>query len=63
MQDDPFDRFAVAALSAAGAPLGEGDLDLLRFVNAAFGPAIAALDALDLRELDPEPALDPSRAP
>jgi hypothetical protein len=63
MQDDPFDRFAVAALSAAGAPLGEGDLDLLRFVNAAFAPAIAALDAVDLSELDPEPALDPSRAP
>jgi hypothetical protein len=63
MQDDQFDRFAVAALSAAGAPLREGDLDLLRFVNAAFGPAIAALDAVDLRELDPEPALDPSRAP
>jgi len=63
MQDDPFERFAVAALSAAGAPLGEGDLDLLRFVNAAFGPAMAALDGVDLRELDPEPALDPSRAP
>jgi hypothetical protein len=63
MQDDQFDRFAVAALSAAGAPLREGDLDLLRFVNAAFGPAIAALDAVDLRELDPEPALDPSGAP
>jgi hypothetical protein len=63
MQDDPFDRYAVAALSAAGAPLGEGDLDLLRFVNAAFAPAMAALDAVDLRELDPELALDPSRAP
>jgi hypothetical protein len=63
MQDDPFDRFAVAALSAAGAPPGEGDLDLLRFVNAAFAPAMAALDAVDLSGLDPEPALDPSRAP
>jgi hypothetical protein len=63
MHDDQFDRFAVAALSEAGAPLGEGDLDVLRFVNEAFGPAMAALDAVDLRELDPEPALDPSRAP
>jgi hypothetical protein len=60
---EEFDRFAVATLSALGAPLGEGDLDLLRFVNAALGPAMAALDAVDLSELDIEPGLDPSRAP
>jgi hypothetical protein len=58
-----FDAFAAAALAAAGAHPAEGDLDLLRFVHAAFAPAIAALDAVDLRDLDPEPALDPSRAP
>jgi hypothetical protein len=58
-----FDRYAEAALAAMGVPLAEGDLDVLRFVNAAFGPAVAALDAVDLRELEPEPALDPSRAP
>jgi hypothetical protein len=63
MEGEQFDRFAAAALSDAGAPLRDGDLDLLRFVNAAFAPAIAALDAADLRDLDPEPALDPSRAP
>jgi hypothetical protein len=60
---EDFDRLAAAALSALGAPLGEGDLDLLRFVNAAFAPAMAALDAVDLSDLDPEPGLDPSRAP
>jgi hypothetical protein len=58
-----FDRFAEAALPAMGVPLGEGDLDLLRFVNAAFAPLMAALDDVDLRELDLEPGLDPSRAP
>jgi hypothetical protein len=58
-----FDAFAAASLPALGAPLGEGDLDLLRFVAAAFAPAIEALDAVDLRDLDPEPGLDPSRAP
>jgi hypothetical protein len=63
MEGAQFDRFAAAALSDAGAPLGDGDLDLLRFVNAAFAPAVAALDAVDLRDLDPEPALDPSRPP
>ena len=63
MDGEQFDRFATAALAAAGAPVADGDLDLLRFVNAAFAPAMAALDAVDLRDLDPEPALDPSRAP
>jgi hypothetical protein len=58
-----FDRFAEAALPAMGAPLGEGDLAVLRFVNAAFAPLMAALDEVDLRELDLEPGLDPSRAP
>jgi hypothetical protein len=60
---EEFDRFAEVALSTMGVPLGQGDLDVLRFVNAAFGPAIAALDAVDLSALEPEPALDPSRAP
>ena len=60
---EEFDRFAAAALPAMGAPLREGDLDLLRFINAAFAPAIAALDAVDLRDMDPEPGLDPSHAP
>jgi hypothetical protein len=60
---EEFDRFAATTLAAMGVPLGEGDLDVLRFVNAAFAPAIAALDAVDLRELEIEPALDPSRAP
>ena len=58
-----FEDVAAAALAAAGAQLVEGDLELLRFVDAAFAPAIAALDAVDLRRLEPEPALDPSRAP
>ena len=53
---EDFDRFAAAAVSAAGAPLGDGDLELLSFVNAAFVPAIAALDAVDLTGLEPESA-------
>jgi hypothetical protein len=61
MQD--FDAFAAATLSGLGVDLGPGDLDVLRFVDAAFRPLVAALDAVDLRELDAEPALDPSRAP
>lgn len=58
-----FDAFASASLSEQGVPLGDGDLDVLRFVAGAFAPAIAALDDVDLRTLDVESALDPSRPP
>jgi hypothetical protein len=51
------------ALEFAGVELGEGDLDLLRIVVAAFEPAMAALDTADLSELPLESDLDPSRPP
>lgn len=60
---DEFDRFAQATLTQLGVALGEGDLDVLRIVSAAFAPAIAALDAVDLAALEPELVIDPSRAP
>jgi hypothetical protein len=60
---EEFDAFAAAILSMQGVPLGEGDMDVLRFVAGAFGPAIAALDGVDLRALDLEPAPDFSRPP
>jgi hypothetical protein len=60
---EPFDRLAEAWLAQLGVSLGEGDLDVLRFVAGAFGPAIAALDGVDLRALDLEPAPDFSRPP
>lgn len=52
-----------AALEFAGVSLGEGDLDVLRVVAGALGPAMAALDAVDLAELPIESDLDPSRPP
>jgi hypothetical protein len=51
------------ALEFAGVSLGEGDLDVLRVVAQALGPAMAALDAADLAELPLESDLDPSRPP
>ena len=58
-----FDEIAPALLERAGVPFGEGDLDVLRVVAAAFGPAMDALDGADLAELPLEPDLDPGRAP
>jgi hypothetical protein len=60
---EDFDAFAAATLPMQGVTLGEGDLDVLRFVAAAFGPVIAALDGVDLRTLELEPAPDFARAP
>jgi len=60
---EAFDRLAEASLEQLGVPLGDGDLDVLRFVAGAFAPVVAALDGVDLRTLELEPAPDFSRAP
>lgn len=54
---------ARAALADAGLPCTDEDLELLTMVAQVLGPALAALDELDLRLLPPEHDLDPSRAP
>src|SRR3954447_25902302 len=57
----PRDRAASAAVSdLADDPEAQA---LLSVVEAALGPALAALDALDASAIPPEPDLDPSRAP
>jgi hypothetical protein len=60
---EAFDRLAEASLEQFGVPLGDGDLDVLRFVAGAFAPAVEAIDGVDLRTLELEPAPDFSRAP
>jgi hypothetical protein len=63
MADDEFDRAASVAAAAAGLTLGQGDLQVLRLVSAAFSEAMNALDTVDLADLPLEPDLDPGRAP
>jgi hypothetical protein len=60
---EQFDRLAEASLAQLGVTLGEGDMDVLRFVAGAFAPAVEAIDGVDLRTLELEPAPDFSRAP
>jgi hypothetical protein len=59
-----------ALLDVARQTLGLGllapaddELALLPVLHAGLGPALAALDALDLAVLPAEPDLDPGRAP
>lgn len=53
----------LGALEFAGVELGEGDLDVVRMIVAAFGAGMEALDAADLSGLPLDPGLDPSRPP
>ena len=57
------EEIAPVLLERMGVPFGEGDLDVLRVVAAAFEPAMVALDGADLAELPLEPDLDPGRPP
>lgn len=61
MGDD--DGGLLGALDFAGVELGEGDLEIVRMIVAAFAPGMDALDAADLSELPLDPGLDPSRPP
>lgn len=44
-------------------PSDDADRGVLQLIMAAFEPAMAALDSVDLADLPLEPDLDPSRAP
>ena len=57
------DEMVRAALTDAGVPFIEGDLELLRVLEQVFEPAMRALDAADLAELPLEADLDPGRPP
>lgn len=59
-------EFAVrtrAALTEAGLPCSDEDLELLAMIVRVLGPGLDALDRVDLRLLAPEHDLDPARAP
>lgn len=63
MSSSELRTLAPIALSQAGLPVGDGDLDVLEVVAGVFAPAMEALDAFALADFAPEPDLDPSRAP
>jgi hypothetical protein len=60
---DAFEQFARGGLEWQGLTVDETDLQIMRFVDAIFGPELQALMQADLRGLWAEPDLDPSRAP
>ena len=54
---------AAGALTLAGVPFREGDLDVLQLVAEVFEPAMRALDDAPLADLPFEAGIDPSGAP
>ena len=60
---DSFEQFARAGVELAGLEMDEIDLAVMRAADAAYGPALRALDAADLAHVETEPDLDPGRAP
>ena len=60
---DAFEQQVRAGLELAGVPVEDLDVQIMRLADAVYGPEIRALQAANLREVAPEPVLDPSRAP
>ena len=60
---DPFEQHVRTGLELAGVPVEDLDVQIMRLADAVYGPELRALQAANLREVTPEPVLDPSRAP
>ncbi len=60
---DAFERFVTGGLELAGMAVEELEIHIMRGAHAIYGPPIEALQQADLRDVWPEPDLDPSRAP
>jgi hypothetical protein len=60
---DTLEQYVRAGLELAGDSVDDTDLAVIRAVDAAYGPALRALDEADLTHVPPEPDLDPARPP
>jgi hypothetical protein len=60
---DAFEQYVRAGLELAGMTADETDLAVMRAADAVYGPGFRALEQADLREVQIETDLDPSRAP
>lgn len=60
---DAFDQYVRGGLERAGVEVDATELEIMRFVDAVYGPELAALATADLRGAWPELDLDLTRAP
>jgi hypothetical protein len=60
---DAFERHVRAGLDQLGYDVDESELAVMRVADGVYGPQLRALVQADLRDVWPEPDLDPGRAP
>ena len=60
---DAFEQYVRAAMELAGESVDDTDLAVMRVAEQVYGSQVRELLAEDLREVKPELAFDPSRAP
>ena len=60
---DAFEQFARGGLAWQGLDVDDTDLEIMRYIDAVFGPELQALMAADLAGIWAEIDFDPSRAP
>ena len=60
---DAFEQFVRAGMELAEQDVDDTDIAIMRVADAVYGTHLRSLAAADLREVKPELAFDPSRAP
>jgi hypothetical protein len=60
---DAFERHVRTGLAQLGYDVDESELAVMRVADGVYGPQLRGLVQADLRDVWPEPDLDPSRAP
>ena len=60
---DAFEQFARGGMQWQGLEPSDTDVEIMRYIDAIFGPELRALLAADLAGCWPENDFDPSRAP
>ena len=60
---DAFEQFARGGIVWLGLEPSDTDIDIMRYIDAIFGPELKGLMAADMRDIWPENDFDPSRAP
>ncbi len=60
---DAFEQYVRAGAELSGDAVDDTDIAIMRVADEVYGSQVRALLAEDLREIKPELAFDPSRAP
>jgi hypothetical protein len=60
---DALEGYLRGGLERAGVPATDDELAMMRAVDSVYGPALRALQEVDLSLVDAELGLDPARPP